>query len=255
MLSLTVVLEEWEFKGKWKCCRINAVMKSKKVQNQGSTIVDLKNLKAKMGVSVNFKPYIICFGFDKIDENEFTKVFPDFKKLILHPLDTSVHPTLAYARFLSNETAFSMYSTSTLLDRNVEIKLNDETICVISGYESLPFSTTVPVQTKLNDLIKIIEGEDIIAFSMPITDEGNYDIDMTFDINGIYTLNVKRSGMIKLIKAEKAENILTPPLCKYTIPLKNDSNDPILNAIGIDLGTTECCAAVIRRTKMWTNCC
>uniref|UniRef100_A0AC34F2J5 IRG-type G domain-containing protein n=1 Tax=Panagrolaimus sp. ES5 TaxID=591445 RepID=A0AC34F2J5_9BILA len=227
MQSNGLFMDSWVFDEmkKWKLHKEYVIEKNVETEKQYSTIEYLHKIKEKLKLNSNPSPFICCFGLEDISAKNISKIFP-FKKLMFRSLSVWLISLLNYARFLSGEKDFSKYESEFILDRNI--------------------------------YVKFYEGENK-TFSMPIKDEEKYEINLSVDINGIHTLNLKRctsdqnDNNAKLLKNENLTNnfemlsIINQSKSKYNIPIKILNYDSSLNAIGIDLGTTECCVAVIRK--------
>uniref|UniRef100_A0AC34FH86 Uncharacterized protein n=1 Tax=Panagrolaimus sp. ES5 TaxID=591445 RepID=A0AC34FH86_9BILA len=91
-----------------------------------------------------------------------------------------------------------------------------------------------------NELIKydiLISEDKPLNETIPVIEPASHWLQINIDRNGIYSVY-----FTKALKYEIPKNVN-----EITIPTMLSSYDIEVNAVGIDLGTTECCAAVIRK--------
>uniref|UniRef100_A0AC34F6E8 Heat shock protein 70 n=1 Tax=Panagrolaimus sp. ES5 TaxID=591445 RepID=A0AC34F6E8_9BILA len=179
-----------------------------------------------------------------------------------------VKGALIHARLMENDPLLNDYAVIRTLNRYIEIELNDKVIKTIDKTQTLPFSYSIKLSKNGNKL-KIVEysyyADNGKVYDEP-TEYNNILYTIKFDENKM--LNVSYKPLLLSDNSEATENfiqeyyqneLLSNPnftIQPYEINLNQQYFNPTnqnfidltkIDAVGIDYGTTKCCAAVYRR--------
>uniref|UniRef100_A0AC34FS10 Heat shock protein 70 n=1 Tax=Panagrolaimus sp. ES5 TaxID=591445 RepID=A0AC34FS10_9BILA len=260
----------WKFKD--SCCQEKTFEEN--IVDPVST--DLHKIKSKIKYENNeITPFINVFCVEStVAEAEFISMFPKYKYIVFHKVFEPEIWLKNYGIKLAKGKNLNWYKTDAVLERSLEIREDYEMICEIPNLTILPSSATA--FTSGNESLLEIYEDGNCATVLPL--DKPMCITLSVDQNGIYTENLnsmednfgvdeslnskevvhnqyhhettpslKNPSNIQLVIPEATKPECQSKKLSYDIPVKPTNYDPDLDVVGIDLGTTECCAAIIRQ--------
>uniref|UniRef100_A0A914P9R9 Heat shock protein 70 n=1 Tax=Panagrolaimus davidi TaxID=227884 RepID=A0A914P9R9_9BILA len=164
---------------------------------------------------------------------------------------------------MASDKDVTVYNIGNTLNEEINVWYDKKTIIRFSEFSHLPCKKFVKIVKRNNEkVLKIQKQQSVEEIQLP--DYDRFLVTISFDVNGIYSVLFKELPKLSKIDAEiemlysKLENKAFAELHplnfnkKYSIPTNIDLSDDKINAIGIDLGGMQCCAAVGRRNGMET---
>uniref|UniRef100_A0AC35GV20 Heat shock protein 70 n=1 Tax=Panagrolaimus sp. PS1159 TaxID=55785 RepID=A0AC35GV20_9BILA len=195
---------------------------------------DLKAMKEKLYPPFKTPLILVSCDYFNIQEHEkmeFKKIYSNYKKVFF---TTSFKWSIWALNYLRKYPAAS----ESLLERYITVMVDKEEIFKPEYSHSTPlqFSIKIPIEHS-NVKLKVLEAG-IDTETMIFGAEGIYEIKLIIDENGIYNISSNANAI--------NENNHKINKKSYNMPPKTVGYYQASNAVGIDFGTTECCAAVIR---------
>uniref|UniRef100_A0A914QQD7 Heat shock protein 70 n=1 Tax=Panagrolaimus davidi TaxID=227884 RepID=A0A914QQD7_9BILA len=144
---------------------------------------------------------------------------------------------LIKARIIGNDKEFEELDVEVLLYFQLQIEFKQKVIISVEKFSAIPLKRQATIMADLNNN-ELTISEEWNIFTVPLPDFKKILVTLTIEENMIYT--VKST----IVSYELFETYAFPHIIR--------SNFDTINAIGIDLGTTRCCAAVNRRNGIGT---
>uniref|UniRef100_A0AC35G468 Uncharacterized protein n=1 Tax=Panagrolaimus sp. PS1159 TaxID=55785 RepID=A0AC35G468_9BILA len=247
---------------------------TKSPYNQGSNVVLIGD-NSKVN-NLPLEPKILQYQFQSFFVRlSFLKTLvKDFK-----PNEAFKRGPLVHVRLMANEEEMTEYGFQNVSDREIALKMGNQNVAKFQSSESLPLKCFITFKNQNQNRNLTIESEQnssthftqekLLKYEENITlpPYDNAFITFSIDENGIYSINIQElspeifenidefmdvyygnASVENLSIAKVAEQIND----RYVIPKRIFTNDERINAVGIDLGTTRCCAAVNRKNGIQT---
>uniref|UniRef100_A0AC34FII3 Uncharacterized protein n=1 Tax=Panagrolaimus sp. ES5 TaxID=591445 RepID=A0AC34FII3_9BILA len=213
-------------------------VKFKKWTSSELSHVDLQSLKNEM-CSASVSPAIVFFKNEaKYPEDIFRNFFNDFSNINF----CSFNSLDFFQEIQRQKKSINPYVIEPMLDRSIDIKFGESYIQSLKYDCNLPYQTEYSLKVLQNDMnLKVYESGNLTQ-TLGLQKHGTILLYLKIDIFGIFTISFKKKGTNWFSFAKsplQQQNV-------FKIPSKLTNYDRYLNAVGIDLGTSECCAFVIR---------
>jgi molecular chaperone DnaK (HSP70) len=208
----------------------------------GAYIPSLKILKNRIR-STSICPTIVVLH-DSSEYPEFKSIFNSYSKIYFHKEND---PYNAFLHTIQKQKKKEIpYEILPIFGRILFLKYEQSFIQVLHTEDAIPFEKEYNLLiNRDNCFLRVYETETLIQ-TININEKGFMRVNLKIDTNGIYNISLKK------IETEEAIPYYIPQFLPqkkavYKIPLKQSKYERDLNAVGIDLGTGECCAFVFRR--------
>uniref|UniRef100_A0AC34FIN9 Heat shock protein 70 n=1 Tax=Panagrolaimus sp. ES5 TaxID=591445 RepID=A0AC34FIN9_9BILA len=194
--------------------------------------------------------FVICE--EKIDQTNFRQISPAFQFFIPYIFNYNFISggSLLKARITSGDPDLIHLDTERLLFQQITLKIRDKLIVTFKNGQKLPIIHSQKIIKKGDvnylDIYKSYKNvPEAKEESFKLSNSAEIDVIFKVDTNEIYSVSFINSSNGTQSKISKSNNF-------FAIPQKDVLLKTNFQAIGIDLGTSRCCAAVNRKNGVQT---